>query len=111
MTAAAGFTMMDADGMDLLAGGAVEGGVGCDFDIFNNVAIGIDVIYSANIMENPGIEVSGLDGQAVQAVATSSLFETLFEVQQVFLIQMHIQWMSWDDPKRTLTGTRVEAAP
>jgi len=111
VTAASGFVLMLADGMDPLAGGAVEAGVGCDFDLFQGLAIGIDISYSANIMENPGLEVSGLQGQVVQSVGTSSLFETVFEVQQVFLIQMHVQWMEWDDDHRSLSGEPVHAVP
>ncbi|NUN16349.1 MAG: hypothetical protein HUU55_22200 [Myxococcales bacterium] len=84
---AIGIAMVHGSTFDTIFGGAIEIGAGAEFDVASGIAVGIDMRYSANIMENPALDVTGLVNQAAQAArSSSSLFESVVEVFQLFTI-------------------------
>ncbi len=91
---ATGFTIMDWAHTDLLLGGTFEVGTGVEYMVLPYMALGVDLRYSANLMQNPAIDVSGIVEQSIQGAATkSSVFETVIEVQQLFLSQFSIRFI------------------
>ena len=80
---ALGFVYMHGDTFDNTPGGAFEMGLGAEYRFNDHIGVSLAFRYAANIMKNPAIAVSGLQGQAVQAGAGGSgLFETAIEVFQ-----------------------------
>lgn len=84
---ALGIAMVHGSTFDTIFGGAIEIGAGAEFVVAPGISVGLDMRYSANIMENPALEVTGLVNQAAQAArSSSSLFESVVEVFQIFTI-------------------------
>jgi hypothetical protein len=90
---ALGATVINSADLEAVFGGSAQIGVGVEVEFTNGFSLGLDARYMADIVQNPalkGSSVSRLGSQA--AIGGDSLFESVIEVFQSFVISASVAY-------------------